>query len=104
VFESLDAPFQVRYILFQALHMVGMEALVSGLVEGNLTHEFAEIIETLFYPSKARIGLVEPVVEVLPQPVESLIEVFLQLLDAVSDLLQDLGGKIGSHDFERPDE
>jgi len=87
----LDAFLQVRYVFFQALHMVGMEALVFGLIEGDPVHEFSEVIKTLFYPPKTRVGLVKPLIEVLPQ-----------LFDAVSDLLEDLGGKIGSHDFKRP--
>jgi len=91
LFEPLDTPFQVGYVLFQALHMVGMESLVFGLIEGNPAHEFAEVIKTLFYPPKTRVSLVEPLIEVLPQ-----------LFDAVSDLLEDLGGKIGSHDFKKP--
>jgi len=113
LFESLNARFQVRYVFFQVFHMVGMEALVSGLVEGNLTHEFAEIIKTLFYPSEARVGLIQPPIRLiqpfvgLVQPlirlVQPLIEVLSQLFDAISDLLQDLGGKVGSHSFRGPD-
>jgi len=98
----LNARFQVRYVPFQAFHVVGMETLMFGLVEGDLTHEFTEIVETLFYPPKARVGLIQPyigLVEPLIGLVQPVIEVLSQLLDAVSDLLQDLGGKIGSHDF-----
>lgn len=35
-----------------------MEAFMSSLIEGDLTHELAEIIETPFYPPQAHIGLV----------------------------------------------
>jgi len=58
-------------------------------------HEFAEIIETLLYPPEARINLIQPLISL----VQTLIKVLSQLFDAVSDLLQDLGGKVGSHTF-----
>jgi len=60
LFELLDAPFQIHYVLFQALYMVGMETFVFRLVQSELAHEFAEIIEALFYPPEARVGLIQP--------------------------------------------
>jgi len=64
--ELPDALLQVRELSVEAFHVVGIEALVFGLIQGDLAHEFAQIDEALFHPSETRVGLVESLIEVLP--------------------------------------
>jgi hypothetical protein len=102
ILEALDACTQIFHIALQHLDMLGMKALMPGLVECNLAHELAQVAESLLNPLKSLldplgplINPLEPLINLLAQgdnlsakALDTSVEVVAHPMDAVADLLE----------------
>jgi hypothetical protein len=108
--QAVNALFEVRYVAFQTLHMLGVETFVSSLIQGNLAHELPEVVEAVLDTLEAlvglpqtRIGLIQTRVGLIQTRVgliQSRVEILPQLLDAVANFPEDFDSKIGSHNAQ----
>jgi hypothetical protein len=78
-------------IVLEPLDMVRMTALVFRLVEDDLAHELAEIVEAMLDAAETLVGLIEARVKISPQ-----------CTDAVANLAEHLDGQVRGHVMQRP--
>jgi len=82
LFQPPNAVFKVCDIVLHALDVVTVKPLVLRLIDGDLAHELAQVVEPPLDTPEALIALIEPLVRL----VEPFIKVFAQRADAVADL------------------
>lgn len=104
ILEVLDACTQIFHIALQNIDVLAMKALMPGLIECDLTHELAQIAESLLNPPKPLIDPLEALINVLTQgddlsakALDTRVEVVAHPIDTVADLLEEFHCEVSHH-------
>ena len=110
--QPFDVVLEICDIVLEPLDMVRMTALVFRLVEDDLAHELAEIVEAMLDAAETLVGLIETLVRLIEAIVgliqalvgliEARVEVSPQCTNAVANLAQDLDGQVSGHLMRGP--